>query len=124
MMKDKKMTVVEIKEVTGLAVDKLNPKAPQISFEDEFYKQPIENQMLYLKKLSNALNQALDMMQNERNDLLAERAKLIHELEVAEQSISVQKVIHQQLANEINSQNERFASERKQLQNKIREYMT
>lgn len=64
-----------------------------LKFDPEFDKRPASAQIDYLKRLAASQNNALDLMQKERNVLLVENQLLKEQLGNAEQAFQIQKAI-------------------------------
>lgn len=64
-----------------------------ITLTPKFYDQSEAEQVKHLHKLASSLNEALDMMQNERNALQAKVAVVEAQLKSCEQNLEIQKTI-------------------------------
>lgn len=70
-----------------------NRRIQMIKFGEEFETWDTAHQIQYLKKLASSMNQAADMMQNERNAIAVERNTAIQQLKNAEENLAIQKSI-------------------------------
>lgn len=67
--------------------------AKLITLGKEFQRKSADEQVNYLHKLASSQNQALDMMQNERDALLQKCSHLERQLANSEQNLQIQKKI-------------------------------
>ena len=80
---------------------RVSKDAPPISWTGEFDDLPQEKKIIYLKKLTSSLNHALDLMQEERNELAQVVKNQEATIENIETKLSVQaSIMQQQLMND------------------------
>jgi hypothetical protein len=74
----------------------------------------------YLRRLAGSLNQALDVMQSERDAALAEIEALRKKCSVGEQAFETQKMINLQVITENNERMQRDGEELRKLRSEVR----
>jgi hypothetical protein len=69
------------------------PRARMITFGEQFEKWTDKHKIEYLKKFSSSMNHAADIMQQERNKILVEKAGLVEQVSNLEGNLTIQKTI-------------------------------
>tara|TARA_R110000868_G_scaffold115552_2_gene308565 strand:- start:165 stop:551 length:387 start_codon:yes stop_codon:yes gene_type:complete len=118
------VTKIEVNEIEKKLVVK-HGDAPQINFGADFESLCEIHQTIYLKKLTSSLNHALDLIQRERNDLLAESVTMRKQLRSAESQSEIQKNIVIKIITDSNADHQRMSAQiqdlthRVEVQNKV-----
>ena len=68
-------------------------KIKKIAWQDSFYEWSLEQQRDYAMETASAMNQAADIMQNERNELLDLADNLKKQVETLEKALDINKTI-------------------------------
>jgi len=98
-----------------------NGAAPALVFDERFHARPKEDQIDYLKKLCASQNQALDLMQQERDKWLSEAKKLEQAVANAESAFYIQKNITQNMVTQSNADDQDTAERIHELEKKVKE---
>ena len=94
--------------------------APTITFSQDFFMRPRKDQVDYLIKLASSQNQALDLMQKER-DVLAQRVSVAEALaKNADEALLIQKGVVQNLITKTNSDGQDTAQRINELEAQVR----
>lgn len=93
---------------------------PALKFDPEFAKRPLLGQIDYLKKLCASQNQALDLMQKERNEWRDKAIVLEAQLLNAQQAFDTQKMIVAELITKTNADDQQTAQRIFDLEDRVR----
>lgn len=104
--------ITDVQSVDDLKTvdDYLTEKAPQIQFGEDFEDWDSDKKIRYLKRLASTMNHAADMMQNERNELLAKVKVLKAQLASSEQNLTITKDIMRNALTSNNTSKDEFAT--------------
>lgn len=100
---------------------KLAKRAPKINWGEDFEAMPNLEKVVYLKKFANSFNNALDRMQQERNDWAHKANNFENQLRAAKDEIAKQKGLSQFFIQEQNKVKEIYQAKINALEAKIRE---
>ena len=92
-----------------------------IRFSDEFHAKPPREQIIYLEKLASSQNEALDLMQKERNQLAVRVTTLEAQLKGAENNLMITKNIMQKNLTDTNTEREDRILRVQQLEKALKE---
>lgn len=95
--------------------------SPVLSFGQKFSNWNTGQQLEYLKKLAASQNEALDLMQKERNKLAVEVAKLKRQVKSAEDALYIQKNINRAAITKQNADVQEAGQCIQELKEKLRE---
>jgi hypothetical protein len=96
-------------------------KTKMINFGSEFEEWDTVRKIAYLKKLASSMNQAADLMQQERNEL-AEKLRIAKEQVVnANQNVLIQKSIVIKAITDNNAAKEDFIDRIQELERKVKD---
>lgn len=93
----------------------------EMRFSEEFDGRKPTEQITYLKKLASSQNEALDLMQKERNDLANRVIALESQLVNAQNNVDINKQIMIKNLTDTNAEREARIREIQQLNNVIKE---
>lgn len=96
-------------------------KLKMINFGPDFEAQPADKKIRYLKKLASSMNQAADMLQTERNDLLVLVDALKKQIEYAEQNALQHKNTMNNALTAFNLENQELMKEVQKAQKTVKE---
>lgn len=91
-----------------------------LTFDPEFDKRKPADQIGYLKKLASSQNEALDMMQKERDELVQKLKVAQTQAASAEQAYYTQKEIVANLITQSNAENQGIAERIHELESRVR----
>ena len=95
--------------------------APKLIFKEGFDQRSDKEQIEYLKKLCAAQNEALDIMQKERNEWRDKAKVFEQQVANAQQNLDVQKKINIDAITQQNADNQQNHERIRQLERKIGE---
>ena len=95
--------------------------APTITFSKDFYERSNKDQMGYLVKLASSQNQALDLMQQERDALAARISLAESQAKNAATALDIQKAVVQNLVTKSNQDEQDNAQRIRELETQVRE---
>ena len=93
----------------------------QLFFDEKFSERPINDQLDYLTKLCGSQNEALDLMQKERNDWMEKCKVQERSLQNAEAAFNNQKDIVNNLVTKSNADNQENGQRIHQLERMVGE---
>lgn len=96
------------------------PKVKMIQFGDEFEEWTNPKKIVYLKRLASTMNQAADILQQERNKLLVEVESLKKQLENAESNVTQHKTIMINAVTQYNDERQNLSREIQELQVRVK----
>lgn len=89
---------------------------------DSWRKRPVSDQIIYLKKLCSSQNEALDIIQRERNDLAKDKITLEAQLQNSGSAVDINKTIMINSITEFNAEKQEYIKRIQQLQAILREH--
>ena len=110
----------KFKLVTDKGEKELESNVPQIIHPPEFENLDPQRKVVYLKKLSSSLNDALDKMQKERNEGLEIITKQQENLENIEKALEINKDIMRKNITDSNEQNSKHIKTIQELQQRVK----
>lgn len=96
------------------------PKLKMIRFGEEFDQWTKPKQIEYLKRLASSMNQAADILQNERNELLTQVASLKSQIENADTNVAQNKTIMINAVTQYNQERQELVQQIQELQTRVR----
>lgn len=99
----------------------MNPDLHLITLNKEFHEMTSLGQVNHLHKLASSLNHALDLMQNERNDLLRSVDYVKTQLGNCQKALDIQKGIVRNTLTDDNISKQEFIKEIQDLQKQVRD---
>lgn len=92
-----------------------------LAFDEKFQERPIKAQLEYMHKLCASQNDALDIMQKERNEWLEKAKELEFKVKNAENNFYAQKAIAETMITKANSDNQVNGERIRDLERKVGE---
>ena len=95
-------------------------EAPQIDFGQDFEDFDPVRKIIYLKKLSSAMNHATDLIQKERNILLDQAVELKAVAKNADDAVAIQKAIVLKAITDHNIEKQQLIKRLQELESRIK----
>ena len=112
---------MELQDLNLKFIEKRTGRVRSISWDEKWEKgtDPLK-QLEYVKALASSQNEALELLQDDRNEKVAEISKLEQLIVNAEQALHIQKAINTRAITDMNARIHSLVAENQELINKAK----